>query len=129
MNDFKSGDEGVIAYKSSNPFEFFHILNSKECEEQDMFGTLIFPEEKKINNQTNPPQLIVEFFQEQKNIKNITCYSNDGGEWKKTSLDFENNQMNVKFEEKFLPRRGRINCSLNEDGKWRWFGTQFTIKN
>ena len=47
MNDFESGDEGVIAYKSSNPFEFFHILNSKECEEQDMFGTLIFPEEKK----------------------------------------------------------------------------------
>mgnify|MGYP001249695256 CR=1 FL=1 len=88
----------------------------------------IFPEEKKINNQTNPPQLIVEFFQEQKNIKNITCYSNDGGEWKKTSLDFENNQMNVKFEEKFLPRRGRINCSLNDNGRWRWFGTQFTIK-
>ena len=47
MNDFKSGDEGVIAYKSSNPFEFFHILNSKECEEQNMFGTLVFPEEKK----------------------------------------------------------------------------------
>ena len=44
---FKSGDDGVIAYKSTNPFEFFHILNSKECEEQDMFGTLVFPEEKK----------------------------------------------------------------------------------
>ena len=89
----------------------------------------ILPEEKKIDNQTNPPELIVEFFQEQKNIKNITCYSNDGGEWKKTSLNFEKNQMNVKFEEKFLPRRGRINCSLNEDGKWKWFGTQFTVKN
>ena len=46
-HNFKSGDEGVITYKSSNPFEFFHILNSKESEEQDMFGTLIFPEEKK----------------------------------------------------------------------------------
>tara|TARA_B100001123_G_scaffold386322_1_gene460658 strand:+ start:122 stop:1054 length:933 start_codon:yes stop_codon:yes gene_type:complete len=44
---FKSGDDGVIAYKSANPFEFFHILNSKEYEEQDMFGTLVFPEEKK----------------------------------------------------------------------------------
>ena len=47
MNNFKSGDEGLVTYKSSNPFEFFHILNSKESEEQDMFGTLIFPEEKK----------------------------------------------------------------------------------
>jgi len=44
---FDSGDQGVIAYKSSNPFEFFHILNSKEQEEQDMFGTLVFPEKRK----------------------------------------------------------------------------------
>tara|TARA_B100000902_G_scaffold254849_1_gene241274 strand:- start:4704 stop:5642 length:939 start_codon:yes stop_codon:yes gene_type:complete len=44
---FKSGDDGVIPYKSSNPFEFFHILTSQECEEQDMFGSLIFPDEKK----------------------------------------------------------------------------------
>jgi cephalosporin-C deacetylase-like acetyl esterase len=43
----KSGDQGIITYKSSNPFEFFHILNSKEQDEQDMFGTLIFPEKKK----------------------------------------------------------------------------------
>ena len=49
MNSSKlqSGDQGVISYKSSNPFEFFHILNSKKVEEQDMFGTLIFPEKKK----------------------------------------------------------------------------------
>ena len=36
---------------------------------------------------------------------------------------------NINFDEKFLPRRGRINCSLNDDGKWRWFGTQFTVKS
>ena len=49
MNDYKfeSGDEGVVPYKSSNPFEFFHILNSTEYDEQDMFGSLIFPDEKR----------------------------------------------------------------------------------
>ena len=49
MNEFtlRSGNQGVIAYKSSNPFEFFHILNSKDQDEQDMHGTLIFPEKKK----------------------------------------------------------------------------------
>ena len=46
-NKFKSGDDGLITYKSSNPFEFFHILTSQECEEQQMFGSLIFPDEKK----------------------------------------------------------------------------------
>ena len=85
------------------------------------------PAEKMINN-NNPPKLIVEFFDEQKNIKNINCYSNDGGKWKKSNLKFKLNAMVIEFEEPFIPRRGRVNCSLNENGKWRWFGTQFTIK-
>ena len=88
----------------------------------------LLPEEKKINNQNNPPELIIEFFKEQTNIRNITCYSNDGGKWKKTNLNFENTSMKVKFNEKFIPRRGRINCSLNDNGKWRWAGFQFIIK-
>ena len=86
------------------------------------------PEEKILNNDDNPPQLIVEFFNEQKNIEDINCYSNDGGNWNKTALKFDNNILVVKFQEPFLPRRGRINCSLNDNGKWRWFGTQFTLK-
>ena len=45
------------------------------------------PEEKMLNNDSNPPKLIVEFFDEQKNIKNINCYSNDGGNWKNLILN------------------------------------------
>ena len=89
---------------------------------------IILPEQKKIDDQNNPPDLVIKFFKEQENIKNITCYSNDGGEWKKTNLNFEKNFMKVKFDDKFIPRRGRINCSLNDNGKWRWLGTQFTIR-
>ena len=37
--------------------------------------------------------------------------------------------LTIEFREAFLPRRGRINCSLNDNGKWRWFGTQFIIAN
>ena len=85
------------------------------------------PIEKKINDKNNPPQLTIEFFENQKNIKNITCYSNDGGTWKKSNLKFLNNILTINFDEKFLPRRGRVNCSLNDDGKWRWFGTQFIV--
>ena len=43
------------------------------------------PEQKKINIKNNPPKLVVEFFDEQKNINNINCYSNDGGNWKKSN--------------------------------------------
>ena len=87
------------------------------------------PEEKKINSKNNPPQLLIEFFKDQKNISNINCYSNDGGTWNKTPLRFEKQKLIIKFNEKFLPRRGRVNCSLNDNGNWRWFGTQFTVKN
>ncbi len=86
------------------------------------------PEEKKLDKNNNPPKLIVEFFDEQKNIENINCYSNDGGSWKKPNLKFVSNTLTIDFQNPFLPRRGRVNCSLNDNGKWRWFGTQFTVK-
>ena len=89
----------------------------------------LIPEQKYIDNSTNPPNFSVEFFKEQKNINNINCYSNDGGNWKKSTLNFKNQTLIINFDKKFLPRRGRINCSLNDNGNWRWFGTQFTIKN
>ena len=85
------------------------------------------PINKKINKQNNPPNFSVEFFDDQKNIKNITCYSNEGDKWEKSNIQLINNILKIKFRESFLPRRGRINCSLNDDGKWRWFGTQFVI--
>ena len=63
----------------------------------------------------------------QKNLENINCYSNEGGNWEKSKIVFNNYKLSIKFRESFIPRRGRINCSLNDNGKWRWFGTQFTI--
>ena len=89
----------------------------------------LLPIEKKINKSSNPPLFSVEFFNNQKNIKNINCYSNEGDKWEKSDIRFTNNVLNIKFREAFLPRRGRVNCSLNENGKWRWFGTQFIILN
>ena len=85
------------------------------------------PIEKKLNNKENPPQFSVEFFKEQKNINNITCYSNEGNKWRETNINLEKNYLKVFFSEKFSFRRGRINCSLNDKEGWRWFGIQFTI--
>ena len=89
----------------------------------------ILPEEKQLFRETNPPNFKVEFFKEQKNLNNINCYSNEGNNWKKSITNFSNYTLTVKFREPFKPRRGRINCSLNDNGKWRWFGIQFPIKD
>ncbi len=85
------------------------------------------PNQKKIETKNNPPKLIIEFFDEQTNLNNINCYSNEGDKWDKSIIKISKNILSVKFREPFAPRRGRINCSLNDNGKWRWFGTQFTI--
>ncbi len=86
------------------------------------------PEEKKLSKENNPPEFKVVFFKNQKNISNINCYSNEGNQWDKSDISILNNELSIKFRGPFLPRRGRINCSLNDDGKWRWFGTQFIIR-
>ena len=88
----------------------------------------IFPEEKQLFLNTNPPKFKVEFFKEQENLKNINCYSNEGDVWEKSKTIFSNYSLTIQFREPFKPRRGRINCSLNDNGKWRWFGIQFPIK-
>ena len=88
----------------------------------------IFPEEKQLFKNTNPPEFKVEFFKEQKNLNNINCYSNEGNIWAKSKINFSNHILEIEFREPFKPRRGRINCSLNDNGKWRWFGVQFPIK-
>ena len=102
---------------------FKSLINYKPLEYKNLK-----PEEKKINDSNNPPKLIIEFFKEQTNINNINCYSNDGGNWKKSNLKFQQQTLIINFDEKFIPRRGRVNCSLNDNGKWRWFGTQFIIQ-
>ena len=87
----------------------------------------LFPEEKYLI-EDNPPNFSVEFFDEQKDLDNINCFSDEGNQWKKSNIYFSKKILNINFREKFLFRRGRINCSLNDNGIWRWFGVQFSVK-
>ena len=87
------------------------------------------PEEKFLELKYNPPSITVEFFKNQITLNNINCFSNEGGDWKPAEVKMTNYILEIKLKEKFIPRRGRINCSLNDNSNWRWFGTQFTIKD
>ncbi len=92
--------------------------------------TKIIPEEKYINNKTNPPKIIIEFSKLSSNLKNISCYSNEENIWRKSKLNFISDlKLEVKLQGKFITERGRVNCSLREsDGFWRWLGMQFVVK-
>jgi len=89
----------------------------------------ISPTEKYINNNNNPPEIIVEFFENMKNIKLLNCYSNELNSWRKSEIEYLNNfKIRIKLIGKFTTERGRVNCSLREpDGSWRWLGMQFVV--
>jgi len=89
----------------------------------------IIPEEKYINNSNNPPDVIVEFFEDIKNIKLLNCYSNELNSWRESKIEYLNSfKIKIKLVGKFTTERGRINCSLREpDGSWRWLGMQFVV--
>tara|TARA_B100000767_G_scaffold42893_1_gene36828 strand:+ start:333 stop:1394 length:1062 start_codon:yes stop_codon:yes gene_type:complete len=108
-------------YGDLKRFEFLIKLNPLQYKS-------LFPIEKYLTNNNNPPKFIVEFFDEQKNINKINCFSDEGNKWGKSNVSFSQNTLSLSFRNKFNFRRGRINCSLNDDGIWRWFGVQFSIK-
>ena len=88
----------------------------------------ISPEDKYILKNNNPPKLIIEFFENQKNLDKINCFSDEGNGWDKSNITLIEKKLSFEFKEKFNFRRGRINCSLNDDLGWRWLGLQFSIE-
>ena len=91
----------------------------------------IYPEEKYLLQDKNPPNVKIIFYENIKNLESVGCYSNEGNKWRQSNIEFENsNTLIVNIAEKFVGERGRINCSLRDpSGLWRWLGIQFVISD
>ena len=89
----------------------------------------ISPEDRYLLQVKNPPNVIIQFQNNIKNLKQINCFSNEGNKWRNSEIVFVNdNTLEITITEKFVGERGRINCSLREiDGFWRWLGVQYVI--
>ena len=135
---FAFGQHSGVIDLNKDKYELPRFPINENYGELDRFKSIInffplefknlIPEEKKLTNKNNPPEFEVEFFENQKNLNNINCYSNEGNTWAKSNTNFLNNKLTIKFRDTFVPRRGRVNCSLNDNGKWRWFGVQFVVQ-
>jgi len=86
------------------------------------------PKDKFISKKQNPPIVEIDFFKEQKNIKNLNCFSNEGNEWRNSIMKFNENNLKINFREKFTFRRGRVNCSIKDGDIWRWLGIQMSVE-
>ena len=89
----------------------------------------IFPQEKYLLQNKNPPIVKIKFYENIKNLQTLNCYSNEGGKWRSSDIKFENeSSLLIDIKEKFVGERGRVNCSLRDpSGFWRWLGIQFVI--
>ena len=135
------GQHSGVIDKTKDYFELPRFPVNEKYGEIKRFKTLmrtlpfqfkeILPAEKYLLKSKNPPTVKVEFLNNIKTIKQINCYSNDGGKWKKSKIDFiDEKNIIIKLKEKFIGERGRINCSLREEeGFWRWLGIQFVISD
>jgi peptidoglycan/xylan/chitin deacetylase (PgdA/CDA1 family) len=136
--DFAFGQHSGVIDLNKDKFELPRFPINENYGELKRFRSIIdsfpleyeqlLPLEKKLSIENNPPNFQVKFFDEQTNLNNINCYSNELDIWERSKTTLNNNTLTINFRGPFVPRRARINCSLNDKGKWRWFGVQFPIK-
>ncbi len=136
---FAFGQHSGVIDKTKNRFELPRFPINEKYGEIERFKSLlktipfpykkISPSERYLDEKNNPPDVNIQFFEDGPDIKNITCFSNENNKWRKSKLHFhKKNELKIILDEKFTTERGRINCSLREEGGyWRWLGVQFVI--
>ena len=63
----------------------------------------ITPDEKYLSQSNNPPKVKILFYENIKNLKSLNCYSNEGNEWRKSNIEFENDlTLKININEKFF---------------------------
>ena len=131
------GQHSGVVHQRSDLFELPRFPINESYGTLDRFSFLLktsplpykfFKPDEKLLKTNNPPIIEIEFEQ---NVKNINCFTNEGGSWKKSEITYlENNWIRVLLKEKYKPRRGKINCTLKmKDGSWGWLGKQFIVSD
>ncbi len=134
------GQHSGVVDQTKNFFEMPRFPINEKYGEIERFKTIlktlpfpfksIKPENRYIDKNNNPPKVSIQFYENLKNLSSINCFSNEEDKWRNSKMNFENKyKLNINLEGKFVTERGRINCSLREDGGfYRWLGVQFVVK-
>jgi len=80
----------------------------------------ILPIDKTIKN-VNPPLLGFTLINNIENV--IKCYPSHNIKANLTNIG--DKRIEVRFDKNFPKGRTRVNCTVNDNGKWRWSGFQF----
>jgi peptidoglycan/xylan/chitin deacetylase (PgdA/CDA1 family) len=62
-------------------------------------------------------------------INQLNCFANTGGNWSNQKItNITEKRVQIILDDSFNSGRGRINCTVQKDKNWHWFGYQFLIK-
>ena len=134
------GQHSGVVDQTKNLFEMPRFPINEKYGEKERFKTIlktlpfpfksIEPANRYISEKNNPPKVVIQFYDNFKNLNNINCFSNEENKWRNSKIKFnDKNNLKINLEGKFITERGRINCSLREsNGFYRWLGIQFVIK-
>ena len=113
--DYAFGQHSGVIDVNKDKFELPRFPMNEHYGEIDRFKSIIntfpleydqiFPKEKKLTQENNPPKFEVKFFKDQKNLENINCYSNELDEWKKSDTNFNDYILTIKFRGPFYPKK------------------------
>ena len=105
--DFAFGQHSGVIDLNKDKFELPRFPINENYGEIKRFNSILksyplefknlFPSEKQIDKKNNPPTFKVEFFNEQKNLDNLNCYSNELGKWEKSEINITNNILTINF--------------------------------
>ena len=125
MDEIKEIDKSIKTLinkcSHSNFFIYLHVTRGSQAQRNHIYPSNIAPTVL-IMCEDYP------CFSEEKIKQGFTASLQDDFRWMKSNINLVDKELTIEFREAFLPRRGRINCSINDNGKWRWFGTQFIIR-
>ena len=72
----------------------------------------------------------IEFSIESKvDVNQLNCFANTGGNWSSQKITSINEKrVQIILNDSFNSGRGRINCTVQRDNNWHWFGYQFLVR-
>ena len=127
------GQHSGAAWAGLDPFYLPRFAITEEYADLDRFRRVaaalplpasdITPANPRLEQ--NPPPFGFTLAEDFPNLEQLACFSAHDGRMK---IELLGNRIEARMGKPFPPGRGRINCTLpNGDGRWRWFGYQWSV--
>jgi peptidoglycan/xylan/chitin deacetylase (PgdA/CDA1 family) len=88
----------------------------------------VMPKDMVLREGNNPPDFGFTITTKVLNIDRLACFASNQSKPARIER-LGPDRFEIRLDDPFRPPRGRINCTIpTNDGRWRWFGQQFYVR-